>query len=132
MTAPKGSTVRLDLSTPTTSICATNKSARDGSAMAEPRKRATSALLPGTASKVSEGTPSFCRRSAMYFAVACSLPGGLVVLMWIRSASQPWASLAIAVVSPIGEGLGSVLEDAEGNCAAVGKLTAKSSAATAT
>ena len=36
--------------------------------------------------------PSFCRMAKMYFVAACSLPGGLVVLILIRSWSQILAS----------------------------------------
>jgi len=77
----------------------------EGSASAELRKRATSALRPGARSSISDWMPSFSRMCARYFAMACSLPGGLVVLVRIISISQPWASFASVVVSPIGEGL---------------------------
>src|SRR5579863_5890022 len=103
MVAAKGSTVHLDLSTPTTSMWATSKRARDGSGIAALRRRATTALRPGARSKNSGVRPSLVRIVAMYLAVACSLPGGLVVSMRMRSASQPSASLAKAVVSPAGE-----------------------------
>ncbi len=39
----------------------------------------------------------------MYFAAACSFPGGLVVLIFISSTSQSCASRASAVVSPTSE-----------------------------
>src|SRR5277367_903684 len=82
---------------------ATRSRARDGSGMAALRIRATNALRPGARSRNSELIPSFVSTAAMYFAVACSLPGGLVVSMRMRSASQASSSLARAVVSPAGE-----------------------------
>src|SRR6202011_5599982 len=97
--------VHLDRAPPTTSMWATSNNALDGSASAELRKRATSALRPGAKSNSSDWMPSFSKTCARYFAVACSFPGGFVVLVRIRSISQPWASLATAVVSPMGDGL---------------------------
>src|ERR1700676_653506 len=133
---PKGSTVHLVLSTPTTSMCATSSSARDGSATAELCRRATSALRPGASSRSSDEIPSFSRTPAMYFAASCSLPGGLVVLMRIRSMSQPCASLAMAVVSPTGlAGKGGVLAGipgAAGTCAKAGVLVTRDATATRT
>src|SRR5580658_6327597 len=124
MVAAKGSTVHLDLSTPTTSMCATRRRARDGSGMAALRRRATSALRPGARSRNSEVIPSFVRMAATYFAAACSLPGGFVVSMRMRSASQPSASLARAVVSPAGERVFSTVGMAvEGTCAVEGGAT---------
>ena len=64
------------------------------------RSRATSALLPGVISNISEVIPSFVRIEAIYFAAACSFPGGFVVLILISCISQSWASLANGPVSP--------------------------------
>src|SRR3984893_311951 len=136
ITAANGSTVHFDRSTPTTSMCATNNNAFDGSAIAELRRRATRALRPGARSSISDWMPSFSRTCARYFAVACSFPGGFVVLVRIRSISQPWASLATAVVSPMGDGLlnvagADVPEDWDGGtCATSGKRALNSSAPT--
>src|SRR6202166_448348 len=105
MTAANGSTVHLDRSTPTTSMWATSNNAFEGSATAELFKRATSALRPGARSSISDWMPSFSRICARYLAIACSLPGGVVVLVRTISISQPWASLASAVGSPMGDGL---------------------------
>src|ERR1700688_1333181 len=144
MTAANGSTVHLDRSTPTTSMWATSNNAFEGSATAELFKRATSALRPGARSSISDWMPSFSRICARYLAMACSLPGGLVVLVRTRSISQPWASLASAVVSPMGDGLLIVTAGAwdagvavdwpagweEDTCAASGKRALNSSAPT--
>src|SRR5271157_3428984 len=94
--------------------------------MAALRSRATNALRPGARSKNSELIPSLVRMAAMYFAAACSLPGGLVVSMRIRSASQPSASLARAVVSPAGERVDSTVGMAvDGTWAANGRVAAR-------
>jgi hypothetical protein len=70
---------------------ATSNNALDGSANAELFSRATSALRPGVSGKTSAAIPSFCKIAAIYFAAASSFPGGLVVLILIRSVSQPVA-----------------------------------------
>src|SRR5271169_1896480 len=92
MTAPKGSTVHLDLSTPTTSRCAIKSSAREGSGTALEERRATRKPRPGVLSKISDEMPSLVRMAAIYFAATSSLPGGLVVSMRSRPCSQPSAS----------------------------------------
>ena len=56
-------------------------------------------LRPGAISRTSAGMFSFCSTAATYFAAAASLPGGLVVLMRIRSVSQPCASVSSCVRS---------------------------------
>src|ERR1043165_2433445 len=99
-TAPKGSTVHFARSTPTPSRWATNSTALDGSANEDAFSRATSALRPGATGSNSAVIPSFCKIPATYFAAASSLPGGLVVLILINSASQVVASRASAEVSP--------------------------------
>ena len=121
MTAPNGSTLHFERSTPTTSMWATRSKAREGSGMAALRKRATSALRPGATSKSSGVIPSFSRMPAMYFAAACSFPGGLVVSILTRSASQPSASLARAVVSGSGTCAGGTAgAELVGSCAKTG------------
>src|SRR5579859_1015509 len=133
ITAPKGSTDHLDLSTPTTSMCATNSTARDGSGMAALRRRATNALRPGERSKNSDGIPSLVRMPAMYLAAACSLPGGFVVSMRMRPASQPSASFASAVVSPTGDCVDWTVGIAvDGACAARGEAAARDNSDSAT
>src|SRR4029077_4098543 len=106
------------------------------SATAELRSRATNALRPGVKSRISALIPSFARIPAMYIAGICSFPGGFDVLILMRSASQPCASLAIADVSPFGRGLAGFAgipgAPAGGTCAAIGKLAAIISAATTT
>src|SRR5271154_2863986 len=100
MTPPKGSTVQRDLSAGTTSRCATNSNALEGSAMAALRRRATTALRPGAISRISGVKPSFCKTAATYFAAGSSPPGGFEVLILIRSVSHPCASCARAAVPP--------------------------------
>ncbi len=102
VTAPNGSTVHLSRSTPTTSVCAISSNAFDGYLNVELFSRATKALRPGDSGSSSAVIPSFCNTAAMYFAAASSLPGGLVVLILIKSISQPVASRASAEVSPNG------------------------------
>ena len=128
--AANGSTVHFDLSTATTSMCATSSSAFEGSAIAVLRSRATTALRPGVMSRISGVIPSFSKTPAMYFAAVCSFPGGFVVLIRIRSASQPCASFATAAVSPTGDGLVGIPGPPAGaTCAATGKLAASKNAA---
>jgi hypothetical protein len=66
----------------------------------------------------------------MYIAASCSFPGGFVVLILMRSASQLCASFAIADVSPIGDGFIGIPGGAAGEtCAATGTLAAIANAA---
>src|ERR1700722_587339 len=51
---------------------------------------------------------------AKYFAAASSLPGGLVVLIWIRFCSQPSASISRLPRSPFAGGVVVWLPDGEG------------------
>src|SRR5207245_2962484 len=95
--------------------------------------RATTALRPGATSSISGLMPSFWRTPATYRAASCSFPGGLEVLILIKSASQPCASLAIAEVllsGDAGGGPAGIPGAACGiPCAATGKLAANSAAA---
>src|SRR5271157_5626960 len=104
MIPPKGSTDHLLRSTPTTSMCATSRSALEGSATALLRNRATSALRPDATSRISGVMPSLLNIPARYFAAACSFPGGFVVLILTSSTSQSCASRASADVSPTRDG----------------------------
>src|SRR5580704_944958 len=124
MVAAKGSTVHLARSTPTTSMCATRMSAREGSATAELRRRATTEVRPGATGSSSAAMPSFCRIAKRYFAAACSFPGGLVVLILIRSWSQTLASPVSEVRSPSGDWLpGRQFVGGGATCAATGCAT---------
>ena len=89
-------------------MCATSNSAFDGSATALLRSRATSALRPGATSRISGVIPSFVKMPAMYFAAACSFPGGFVVLIFTNSTSQSCASRANALVFPTNRLLGGI------------------------
>src|SRR5882724_5605803 len=133
ITPPNGSTVHLDLSTATTSMCATKSSALAGLATAALRSLATTALRPGVSSRISAVIPSFSSIPAIYFAATCSFPGGFVVLTRIRSASQPCASFATSDVSPTSDGFTGIPGAAGvGACAATGKLAAAARAAAPT
>src|SRR5205807_1909124 len=124
-TAPNGSTVHRDFSTGTVSMCATSNSAFEGCATAELCNLATTALRPGVMSRTSALIPSLARIPAMYIAATCSFPGGFDVLILMRSASQPRASLAIEGVFPAEEILAGIPGPAAGaTCAAAGKLAA--------
>jgi hypothetical protein len=128
MTALNGSTVHLLRSTPTTSMCATSNNAREGSAIAVLRTRAMTALRPGVNSKISGEIPSFSKIAATYFAAASSFPGGFVVLIRTKSASQPTASFASDGASwgfGVFAGMGKPGATAEGTCAISGKDAAK-------
>ena len=130
ITPANGSTLHRDLSTGTVSKCATSKSALEDSAIADLCNRATTALRPGVKSSSSALIPSFARTPATYIAAICSFPGGFVVLILMRSVSQPCASLAIAEVLPIGDGLPGIPGPPAGEtCAAIGKLAAIANAA---
>ena len=132
ITAPNGSTVQRDLSTGTVSRCATSSRAFEGSGTTELRRRATTALRPGAKSRISGLMPSFCSTPATYLAASCSFPGGLDVLILIRSASQTSASLRTAVASATGDMLAVFTGVACGiPCAAAGTLAAKCKAAAA-
>ncbi len=114
-------------------MCATSSSAFEGSAIAVLFSRATSALRPGVKSRISALIPSFCKTAAMYIAASCSFPGGFVVLILMRSASQLCASFAIVEVSPIGGGFIGIPRGAAGEtCAATGILAAIANAAAPT
>ena len=88
------------------------------------------ALRRGVKSSSSALIPSFARTPATYIAATCSFPGGFVVLILMRSVSQPCASLAIAEVLPIGDGLPGIPGPPAGEtCAAIGKLATIANAA---
>src|SRR6266480_999763 len=130
ITPANGSTLHRDLSTGTVSKCATSKSALEDSAIADLCNRATTALRPGVNSSSWALIPSFARTPATYIAAICSFPGGFVVLILMRSVSQPCASLAIAEVLPIGDGLPGIPGPTAGEtCAAIGRLAAIANAA---
>src|SRR3989442_13075297 len=71
---------------------------------------------------------TFSRIPATYFAATHSFPGGLVVLMRIRSISQPVASRASAVVS--GPATGAAAARETFCCATSGAIAPKTSNAT--
>src|SRR5256885_4816108 len=87
-------------------MCATSSKAREGSATAELRSRATKALRPGAISRISGVIPSLAKMPAMYFDAAASLPGGFVVLIWMSCTSHTLASLANSAVFAMEEGFG--------------------------
>jgi hypothetical protein len=71
---------------------------------------------------------------AMYFAAACSFPGGFVVLIFTNSTSQSCASRANALVFPTTDSLGGIpiAEGAWATCARRSLASAKNTNTTNT